>query len=165
MVAIIGIGVTTYTEICGLGPSEVNGGAIGLQGWRVGKCDHPYFANRQSTGTFIGTSPHGQGFTHDTLHRWLQRRTWSTTVEDIEVVVHSDTDMKPRWVGGLMVVGQQQLVVRRLAGASSKTQRKSQSTLAAHLARSGSLKTSNMLMESLLLKAHRTNSRRFKTWR
>ena len=55
----IGIGVTSYAEICGLGPSQV-AGAIGFQGglWEGAIVRfHP----TGKVNVAIGTSPHGQG--------------------------------------------------------------------------------------------------------
>src|SRR5262245_49891064 len=55
----IGIGVSTYVEICGLGPSQV-AGAVGFQGglWeRAIVRFHP----TGKVNVFIGASPHGQG--------------------------------------------------------------------------------------------------------
>ena len=55
----IGIGVSTYVEICGLGPSQV-AGAIGFQGglWESAIVRvHP----SGKVNVFIGASPHGQG--------------------------------------------------------------------------------------------------------
>jgi carbon-monoxide dehydrogenase large subunit len=55
----IGIGVVTYVEICGLGPSQV-AGAVGFQGglWESAIVRfHP----SGKVNVFIGASPHGQG--------------------------------------------------------------------------------------------------------
>ena len=55
----LGIGVSTYVEICGLGPSQV-AGAIGFQGglWESAIVRfHP----SGKVNVFIGASPHGQG--------------------------------------------------------------------------------------------------------
>ena len=55
----IGIGVTTYVEICGLGPSQV-AGAVGFQGglWESAIVRvHP----TGKVHVYIGASPHGQG--------------------------------------------------------------------------------------------------------
>ena len=56
---LVGIGVGTYVEICGLGPSQV-AGAIGFQGglWESAIVRvHP----TGKVHVFIGASPHGQG--------------------------------------------------------------------------------------------------------
>ncbi len=86
----LGIGVTTYTEICGLGPSQV-AGAIGFQGglWEgaiirvtpVGKVQ-----------AIIGASPHGQG--EETTFAQLVSDELGYPVEDIEVI-HGDTNNTP----------------------------------------------------------------------
>src|SRR5262249_26665698 len=55
----MGIGVATYVEICGLGPSQV-AGAVGFQGglWESAIVRfHP----TGKVHVFIGASPHGQG--------------------------------------------------------------------------------------------------------
>ena len=55
----LGIGVCTYVEICGLGPSQV-AGAVGFQGglWESAIVRfHP----SGKVNVFIGASPHGQG--------------------------------------------------------------------------------------------------------
>ena len=56
---LLGIGVTTYSEICGLGPSQV-AGAVGFQGglWESAIIRVSPSGKVQA---LIGTSPHGQG--------------------------------------------------------------------------------------------------------
>jgi carbon-monoxide dehydrogenase large subunit len=86
----IGIGVTTYSEICGLGPSQV-AGAIGFQGglWESA------IVRVSPTGkvqALIGTSPHGQG--EETTFAQLVSSEIGVPVEDIEVV-HGDTNTTP----------------------------------------------------------------------
>ena len=59
----IGIGLSTYVEICGLGPSQV-AGAIGFQGglWESAILRfHP----SGKVHVMIGASPHGQGEGND----------------------------------------------------------------------------------------------------
>jgi carbon-monoxide dehydrogenase large subunit len=82
----IGIGCTTYVEICGLGPSQI-AGAVGFQGglWESATVRvHP-------TGkitAFTGTSPHGQG--EETTFAQIIASKLGVPVEDIEIV-HGDT--------------------------------------------------------------------------
>jgi aerobic carbon-monoxide dehydrogenase large subunit len=86
----IGIGVTTYAEICGLGPSQV-AGAVGFQGglWEsaivrvspVGKVQ-----------VLIGSSPHGQG--EETTFAQIVSDELGFPVQDIDIV-HGDTDRTP----------------------------------------------------------------------
>lgn len=87
---LVGVGVTTYNEICGLGPSQV-AGAIGFQGglWESA------IVRISATGkvqVMIGTSPHGQG--EETTFAQLVSSEIGIPVEDIEIV-HSDTDRTP----------------------------------------------------------------------
>ncbi|OAG89460.1 carbon monoxide dehydrogenase, partial [Ferroacidibacillus organovorans] len=83
---LIGIGCTTYVEICGLGPSQV-AGAVGFQGglWESSTVRvHP-------TGkitAFTGASPHGQG--EETTFAQIVSDRLGVPVEDIEIV-HGDT--------------------------------------------------------------------------
>jgi carbon-monoxide dehydrogenase large subunit len=86
----LGLGVTTYAEICGLGPSQV-AGAVGFQGglWEgaivrvtpVGKVQ-----------VMIGASPHGQG--EETTFAQLISDELGYPVEDIEII-HGDTNTTP----------------------------------------------------------------------
>ena len=86
----LGIGLGTYVEICGLGPSQV-AGAVGFQGglWESAIVRvHP-------TGkihVFIGASPHGQG--EETTFAQLVAAEVGVTVDDVKVF-HGDTDVTP----------------------------------------------------------------------
>ncbi len=82
----VGIGVTTYVEICGLGPSQI-AGAVGFQGglWESAMVRvHP----TGKVTVFTGTSPHGQG--EETTFAQIVADKLGIPVEDIEVV-HGDT--------------------------------------------------------------------------
>lgn len=86
----IGIGVTTYSEICGLGPSQV-AGAIGFQGglWESA------IVRVSPTGkvqAMIGASPHGQG--EETTFAQIISDEIGFPVNDIEIV-HGDTNTTP----------------------------------------------------------------------
>jgi carbon-monoxide dehydrogenase large subunit len=86
----LGIGVTTYAEICGLGPSQV-AGAVGFQGglWESA------IVRVSATGkvqAMIGASPHGQG--EETTFAQIVSDELGISVEDIEIV-HGDTDETP----------------------------------------------------------------------
>jgi carbon-monoxide dehydrogenase large subunit len=86
----LGIGVTTYVEICGLGPSQV-AGAIGFQGglWESAIVRfHP----SGKVNVFIGASPHGQG--EETTFAQIIADELGVAVEDVKVV-HGDTDNPP----------------------------------------------------------------------
>ena len=86
----IGIGVTTYVEICGLGPSQV-AGAIGFQGglWESAIVRvHP----SGKVNVFIGASPHGQG--EETTFAQVVADELGFAVDDIKIF-HGDTDNTP----------------------------------------------------------------------
>jgi aerobic carbon-monoxide dehydrogenase large subunit len=86
----LGIGVTTYVEICGLGPSQV-AGAVGFQGglWESAIVRfHP----TGKVNVFIGASPHGQG--EETTFAQIVSDELGVSVEDVKVV-HGDTDVTP----------------------------------------------------------------------
>ena len=83
----LGIGVATYVEICGLGPSQV-AGAIGFQGglWESAIVRfHP----TGKVHVFIGASPHGQG--EETTFAQIVADELGVGVNDVKVV-HGDTD-------------------------------------------------------------------------
>jgi len=86
----VGIGVASYVEICGLGPSQV-AGAIGFQGglWESAIVRvHP----TGKVQVFIGASPHGQG--EETTFAQLVASEIGVDVNDVKVV-HGDTDVTP----------------------------------------------------------------------
>ncbi|RPI55865.1 MAG: xanthine dehydrogenase family protein molybdopterin-binding subunit [Acidobacteria bacterium] len=87
---LLGIGVCTYVEICGLGPSQV-AGAIGFQGglWESAIVRfHP----SGKVNVFIGASPHGQG--EETTFAQIVASELGVDVNDVKVV-HGDTDSTP----------------------------------------------------------------------
>jgi len=87
---IVGIGIATYVEICGLGPSQV-AGAIGFQGglWESAIVRfHP----TGKVHVFIGASPHGQG--EETTFAQIVASMVGVSVDDVKVV-HGDTDTTP----------------------------------------------------------------------
>ena len=86
----LGIGLSTYVEICGLGPSQV-AGAIGFQGglWESAIVRfHP----SGKVNVFIGTSPHGQG--EETTFAQIVADEVGVDVNDVKVI-HGDTDSTP----------------------------------------------------------------------
>jgi carbon-monoxide dehydrogenase large subunit len=86
----MGIGVSTYVEICGLGPSQV-AGAIGFQGglWESAIVRfHP----SGKVNVFIGASPHGQG--EETTFAQVVADELGVGVGDVKIV-HGDTDNTP----------------------------------------------------------------------
>jgi len=86
----IGIGLGSYVEVCGIGPSQV-AGAIGFQGglWESAIVRvHP----TGKVQVFIGASPHGQG--EETTFAQLVASEIGVAVNDVKVV-HGDTDATP----------------------------------------------------------------------
>ena len=86
----IGIGIASYVEICGLGPSQV-AGAIGFQGglWESAIVRfHP----TGKVHVFIGASPHGQG--EETTFAQIVADEIGVDANDVKVF-HGDTDTTP----------------------------------------------------------------------
>jgi carbon-monoxide dehydrogenase large subunit len=86
----LGIGFSSYVEICGLGPSKV-AGAVGFQGglWESAVVRmHP----TGKVTVFTGASPHGQG--EETTFAQIVAQELGISLDDIEVV-HGDTDAIP----------------------------------------------------------------------
>lgn len=86
----MGLGVATYVEICGLGPSQV-AGAIGFQGglWESAIIRfHP----SGKVHVFIGASPHGQG--EETTFAQIVSSELGVNPDDVKVI-HGDTDNTP----------------------------------------------------------------------
>ena len=82
----VGVGFSTYVEMCGLGPSEV-AGAVGFQGglWESATVRvHP----TGKVSVFTGASPHGQG--EETTFAQIVSEELGIPVEDIDVI-HGDT--------------------------------------------------------------------------
>ncbi len=99
----LGIGVSTFTEMCGLAPSRVLGQlSYGAGGWE-------HAAIRMlPTGkveVITGTSPHGQG--HETAWSQIVADRLGVPFEDVEVL-HGDTQIAHR---GLDTYGSRSLVV------------------------------------------------------
>jgi aerobic carbon-monoxide dehydrogenase large subunit len=86
----IGVGVTTYSEICGLGPSQV-AGAVGFQGglWESAIVRVSPSGKVQA---MIGASPHGQG--EETTFAQIISDELGFPVEDIDIM-HGDTNNTP----------------------------------------------------------------------
>ena len=122
----VGIGVTAYTEMCGLGPSQV-AGAVGFQGglWESATIRVTPTGKVQA---LIGASPHGQG-SETTLAQIISEEL-GFPVDDIEVV-HGDTTETPMGWG---TYGSRTTPVTgaALAQASRKLKEKARA-LAAHL--------------------------------
>jgi carbon-monoxide dehydrogenase large subunit len=82
----LGIGLSSYVEVCGLGPSQA-AGAMGFQGglWESATVRvHP----TGKVTVFTGASPHGQG--EETTFAQIVADELGVALEDVEVV-HGDT--------------------------------------------------------------------------
>jgi aerobic carbon-monoxide dehydrogenase large subunit len=103
----LGIGISTYTEMCGLAPSRVLGSlSYGAGGWESAS------VRLLPTGkvqVVTGTSPHGQG--HVTSWSQIAADELGIPFEDIEVL-HGDTAVSPM---GMDTYGSRSLVVGGIA--------------------------------------------------
>jgi carbon-monoxide dehydrogenase large subunit len=122
----LGIGVSTYTEMCGLAPSRVLGSLrFGAGGWESASI------RMLPTGkveVVTGTSPHGQG--HETAWSQIVADQLGVPFEDIEVL-HGDTRTSHK---GLDTYGSRSLAVGGIAlvNACQKVVEKAK-PVAAHL--------------------------------
>jgi carbon-monoxide dehydrogenase large subunit len=90
----LGIGVSSYTEICGLGPSQV-AGQIGFGGGLYESA----IVRVYPTGmvrAYIGTRPHGQG--EETTFAQIVADEFGIPIENVEIVA-GDTDSTPQGWG------------------------------------------------------------------
>jgi len=86
----LGIGLSTYTEICGLGPSQALAGlGLGGGGWEAANV-RMLVTGKVEVAT--GTSPHGQG--HETSWSQITADVLGVTPDDVDVI-HGDTDAVP----------------------------------------------------------------------
>jgi carbon-monoxide dehydrogenase large subunit len=122
----LGIGVSTFTEMCGLAPSRVLGSLdYGAGGWEHAS------VRMLATGkveVVTGVSPHGQG--HETAWSQIVADRLGVAFEDVEVL-HGDTQISHR---GLDTYGSRSLVVggEALIKAADKVIEKAK-PIAAHL--------------------------------
>jgi aerobic carbon-monoxide dehydrogenase large subunit len=122
----LGIGISTFTEMCGLAPSRVLGNlSFGSGGWEAAT------VRVLATGkvqVVTGTSPHGQG--HETSWSQIVASSLGIPFEDVEVL-HGDTAVSPM---GLDTYGSRSLAVGGIAlqRATQKVLAKAKK-LAAHL--------------------------------
>ena len=122
----LGIGVSTFTEMCGLAPSRVLGSlAYGAGGWEHAEI------RMLPTGkveVVTGSSPHGQG--HETAWSQLVADRLGVPFEDVSVI-HGDTQSSPR---GMDTYGSRSLTVGGVAvvNACEKVLEKAR-RVAAHL--------------------------------
>jgi carbon-monoxide dehydrogenase large subunit len=122
----LGVGISTYTEVCGLAPSRL----LGSLGAAAGGWEHASI-RMLATGkveVVTGTSPHGQG--HETAWSQLIAHKLGVPFEDVEVL-HGDTQSSSR---GLDTYGSRSLVVGGIAvvNAADKVIEKARK-VAAHL--------------------------------
>ena len=99
----LGIGVSTFTEMCGLAPSRV----LGSLDYAAGGWDHATI-RMLPTGkveVVIGVSPHGQG--HETAFSQIVADRLGVPFEDVEIL-HGDTQVSAR---GMDTYGSRSLVV------------------------------------------------------
>jgi carbon-monoxide dehydrogenase large subunit len=99
----LGIGISTYTEQCGLAPSRI----LGRLNYIAGGWEHAQ-VRMLPLGTVevvVGTSPHGQG--HETAWSQIVADKLGVAFEDVEVL-HGDTAVAQR---GLDTYGSRSLVV------------------------------------------------------
>ena len=122
----LGIGVSTFTEMCGLAPSRVLGSLdYGAGGWEHAS------VRMLATGKVeivTGASAHGQG--HETAFSQIVADRLGVPFEDVEVL-HGDTQVAPK---GLDTYGSRSLVVggEALVKAVDKVIEKAK-PIAAHL--------------------------------
>ena len=122
----LGIGVSTFTEMCGLAPSRV----LGTLDYGAGGWEHAE-VRMLPTGkveVVTGASAHGQG--HETAFSQIVADRLGVPFEDIEVL-HGDTQVAPR---GMDTYGSRSLVVggEALVRAADKVIEKAK-PIAAHL--------------------------------
>ena len=86
----LGLGFSTYTEICGLGPSQALAGlGLGGGGWEAASV-RVLLTGKVEVAT--GTSPHGQG--HETTWSQIAADALGVTPDDV-TVLHGDTAVVP----------------------------------------------------------------------
>ena len=122
----LGLGISTFTEMCGLAPSRVLGSLdYGAGGWENAS------VRMLATGkveVITGASAHGQG--HETAFSQIVADRLGVAYEDVEVL-HGDTQVSPR---GLDTYGSRSLVVggEAIVRAADKVIEKAR-PIAAHL--------------------------------
>ena len=122
----LGIGVSTFTEMCGLAPSRI----LGALNYGAGGWEHASI-RMLATGkveVVSGATPHGQG--HETAWSQIVADRLGVAFEDVEVL-HGDTMIAPK---GLDTYGSRSLVIggEALVKAADKVIDKAR-PIAAHL--------------------------------
>ncbi len=91
---LLGIGICSFVEICGIAPSQVLGAAGGgIGGWE--SCTVRVLPSGKAT-VYTGSSAHGQG--HETTFAQIAADELGIPMDDIEVV-HGDTAQVPFGIG------------------------------------------------------------------
>jgi carbon-monoxide dehydrogenase large subunit len=107
----LGIGISTFTEMCGLAPSRILGTlSYGAGGWENASI------RMLATGkveVVTGVSPHGQG--HETAWSQIVADRLGVPFEDVEVL-HGDTQLAPK---GMDTYGSRSLVVGGIAAVKA----------------------------------------------
>jgi carbon-monoxide dehydrogenase large subunit len=122
----LGIGISTFTEMCGLAPSRVLGSlSYGAGGWEAAQIRMLPTGKVEVTS---GATPHGQG--HHTAWSQIVADALGVPFEDVEVIT-GDTDSSPK---GMDTYGSRSLVVGGVAihKATQKVIEKA-TRIAAHL--------------------------------
>jgi len=122
----LGIGASTFTEMCGLAPSRI----LGSLAYAAGGWEHASIRMLASgkVEVITGTSGHGQG--HETAWSQIVADKLGVGFDDIEVL-HGDTQVSPK---GLDTYGSRSLVVGGMAvlAAADKVIEKAR-PIAAHI--------------------------------
>ena len=122
----LGIGISTFTEMCGLAPSRVLGSLdYGAGGWESASVRMLPTGKVEVT---TGSTPHGQG--HETAWSQIVADRLGVAFEDVEVL-HGDTQIVPK---GMDTYGSRSLTVggEALVKAADKVIEKAK-PIAAHL--------------------------------
>jgi len=107
----LGIGISTFTEMCGLAPSRI----LGALSYAAGGWEHASI-RMLATGkveVVTGVSPHGQG--HETAWSQIVADRLGVPFEDIEVL-HGDTQLAPK---GMDTYGSRSLAVGGIAAVKA----------------------------------------------
>lgn len=127
---LLGVGLSSYVEICGLAPSRLwRAIGAGIGGWEAATVR---VAPTGKVTVLTGTSPHGQG--HETAWAQIVADRLGVSVDDVEVL-HGDTDVAPH---GLDTYGSRSAAVGGTAvfEAASRIREKAVA-IAAHLLEAG----------------------------
>ena len=123
---LLGIGLSTYIEACGIAPSAV----VGALGARAGLYESGTVRVQPTGKVSVFTGSHSQGQGHDTTFSQLVSDSLGIPMEDIEII-HGDTDQVPFGMG---TYGSRSLAVGGMAITSSLEKVKEKGAkIAAHL--------------------------------